>query len=264
MLNDIIDLAYRAGAIIRAGLERERSFVPKQYADLVTDIDQASEALIVGAIRERYPDHMIIAEEGGVGADSGAYTWYIDPLDGTLNYFHGFPFFAVSIAVAHHGRLLAGVVYDPLRNELFSAEQGRGAYLNGRALRPSATAELRRALLTTGFPYNRFSQPDNNLREFAHLLLRVQDIRRPGSAALDLCYVAAGRSDAHWELGLSPWDTAAAALVVQEAGGTLTDWDGQAWRLGDPRIVGSNGHIHAELLQELAAVRSTSLLNPES
>jgi myo-inositol-1(or 4)-monophosphatase len=255
MLNDIIDLAHRAGALIRAGLERERTYSAKQHADVVTDIDQASEALIVEAIRERFPNHVIIAEEGGSGAASGAYTWYIDPLDGTLNYLHGFPFCAVSIAVAHHGRLLAGVVYDPLRNELFSAEHGRGAYLNGRLLRPSATAELRRSLLTTGFPYDRFSRSDNNLREFAHLLLRVQDIRRPGSAALDLCYVAAGRSDAHWELGLSPWDTAAAALVLQEAGGTITDWDGQPWRLGDPRIVGSNGHIHAELLHELASVR---------
>lgn len=255
MLNDMIDLAHRAGALIRAGLERERSFVPKQHADLVTDIDQASEALIVGALRERYPDHVIIAEEGGSGADSGAYTWYIDPLDGTLNYFHGFPFCSVSIAVAHQGRLLAGVVYDPLRNELFSAERGRGAHLNGRALHPSATAELRQALLTTGFPYDRFTQPDNNLREFAHMLLRVQDIRRPGSAALDLCYVAAGRSDAHWELGLSPWDTAAAALVLSEAGGTITDWDGRPWSLGGPRIVGSNGHIHAQIIQELAAVR---------
>jgi myo-inositol-1(or 4)-monophosphatase len=257
MLHEIVDLAHRAGALIRAGLERERSFAPKQHADVVTDIDQASEALIVGAIRERYPDHVIIAEEGGVGAESGAYSWYIDPLDGTLNYLHGFPFCSVSIAVAHHGQLLAGVVYDPLRNELFSAEHGRGAQLNGRVLRPSTTVELRAALLTTGFPYDRFSQPDNNLREFGHLLLRVQDIRRPGSAALDLCYVAAGRSDAHWELGLSPWDTAAGALILQESGGTISDWDGHPWRLGDPRIVGSNGRIHAELLQELAYVRST-------
>lgn len=258
MLNDMIDLAHRAGALIRAGLERERSFTPKQYADVVTDIDQASEALIVGAIRERYPDHVIIAEEGGSGAASGAYTWYIDPLDGTLNYLHGFPFFAVSIAVAHHGRLIAGVVYDPLRNELFSAERDRGASLNGRTVRPSATGELQQSLLTTGFPYDRSNRSDNNLREFAHLLVRVQDIRRPGSAALDLCYVAAGRSDAHWELGLSPWDTAAAALILQEAGGTISDWDGQPWRLGDPHIVGSNGPIHAKIIHELAAARASA------
>jgi myo-inositol-1(or 4)-monophosphatase len=256
MLNFVIDLAYRAGAILRAGIEQERSFTPKQHADLVTDIDQASEALIVGAIRERYPDHVIVAEEGGVGAATGSYTWYVDPLDGTINYFHGFPYYSVSIAVAHAGELFIGAVYDPVRNELFSAEREQGAFLNGRKLRCSTTDTLQRTLLTTGFPYGRASQPDNNLREFAHLLMRVQDVRRPGSAALDLCYVAAGRSDAHWELGLSPWDTAAGALILREAGGTVTDWNGTPWRVAEPQILGSNGVIHAALLAELALART--------
>jgi myo-inositol-1(or 4)-monophosphatase len=256
MLNFVIDLAYRAGAILRAGIEQERSFTPKQHADLVTDIDQASEALIVGAIRERYPDHVIVAEEGGVGAATGSYTWYVDPLDGTINYFHGFPYYYVSIAVAHAGELFIGAVYDPVRNELFSAEREQGAFLNGRKLRCSTTDTLQRTLLTTGFPYGRASQPDNNLREFAHLLMRVQDVRRPGSAALDLCYVAAGRSDAHWELGLSPWDTAAGALILREAGGTVTDWNGTPWRVAEPQILGSNGVIHAALLAELALART--------
>jgi myo-inositol-1(or 4)-monophosphatase len=252
MLNFMIELAYRAGAELRVRTERERSVESKGFADVVTDADKASEAIIVGAIRERFPDHAIMAEESGQAAGTSEYQWVIDPLDGTLNYLHGLPIFCVSIGVLRNGELHLGVVYDPSRNELFAAERGGGARLNGRLLQVSRTGRLAESLLTTGFPYNRFSQPDNNIREHNHLLLKCRDIRRPGSAALDLCAVAAGRTDAHWELGLSPWDVAAGALIVSEAGGALSDWQGQPWAASNPRLVASNGRIHAELLKELA------------
>jgi myo-inositol-1(or 4)-monophosphatase len=247
MIDFAIDLAHRAGALLRAGQERERSFTLKRRADLVTNVDKASEALIVAAIRERYPDHAIVAEEGASASGAGEYRWVIDPLDGTLNYFHGLPFYCVSIGLLRADDLFLGVVYDPVRNELFSATAGGGAFCNGRRLHVSPTAELADSLITTGFPYDRFSRADNNLRQFSHLLLKTQDIRRTGAAALDLCYVAAGRTDAHWELGLAPWDTAAGGLLVREAGGSLSDWRGGPWRPGDDHLVASNGLIHAEL-----------------
>ncbi|HMQ31868.1 MAG TPA: inositol monophosphatase family protein [Chloroflexaceae bacterium] len=255
MLNFAIELALRAGSVLRAGLAQERSVESKGHADVVTDADKASEALIVGAIAADFPDHAILAEEGGATAGASEYEWLIDPLDGTLNYLHGNPVFCVSLGLLRRGEPLLGVVYDPCRDELFAAERGGGARLNGRPMRVSPTATLARSLLTTGFPYNRFSEPDNNLREHDHLLMKCQDVRRPGSAALDLCAVAAGRSDAHWELGLSPWDVAAGALIVREAGGTVTGWQGQPWRPGEPRLVASNGLIHAELVRELALAR---------
>lgn len=258
MLDFTIDLARAAGALLLARFEQERSVEAKGRTDVVTDADRASEALIVGAIRDRFPQHTIVAEEGSGTPGDGEWSWLIDPLDGTLNYLHGLPIYSVSLALLRGGEPELGVVYDPSRDELFAAARGAGARLNGRRLTVSGTAELGRALLTTGFPYNRHQQPDNNLREFAHLLLRTQDIRRPGSAALDLCAVAAGRSDGHWELGLSPWDTAAGALIVLEAGGTLSDWQGQPWRWGDARLVATNGLLHAELLRELAAAKRTA------
>lgn len=253
MLDFAIDLAYRAGALLRAAAERERTLTAKLHSDLVSDADKASEALILGAIRERFPDHAILSEESGASPGPSDYTWVVDPLDGTLNYVHGFPFYSVSIALARAGEPLLGVVYDPLRGELFAAERGQGARANGRRLGVSATTSLGQALLTTGFPYSRFSQPDNNLREFAHLSMRAREIRRSGSAALELSYIAAGRSDGHWELELNPWDLAAGALLVREAGGLVSDWQGRPWALAEPRIVASNGRIHAELLHELAA-----------
>jgi len=258
MLNFAIELAHRAGALLRARQEQERSVEAKSFADVVTDADKASESLIVDAIRERFPDHSILAEEGGGGTGESEFQWLIDPLDGTLNYLHGMPTYCVSLGLLRRGELYLGVVYDPTRGELFTAERGTGARCNGRLLQVSRTERLASALLTTGFPYDRFVNPDNNLRQHNHLLLRCQDIRRPGSAALDLCYVAAGRSDAHWELGLKPWDVAAGALIVLEAGGTLSDWHGRPWRADNPRLVASNGAIHGELIRELAVVDNAS------
>lgn len=255
MLDFAIDLAHRAGALLRAAAEGERSYEAKGHADIVTDADKASEALILKRIRAACPEHAILAEESGSSPGESEYTWVIDPLDGTLNYFHGFPCYSVSIGLLHQGEPLLGVVYDPTRGELFAAERGQGARLNGRRLKVSPTTTLARSLLTTGFPYDRFSQPDNNLREHDHLIMKCQDVRRPGSAALDLCNVAAGRSDGHWELGLNLWDIAAGVLIVVEAGGQVSDWQGQPWHPNGRRLVASNGLIHAELIRELAAAR---------
>lgn len=253
MLDFAISVARQAGAVLRYGLERERQIESKGYADVVTDIDRASEALISEAIRERFPEHAIIAEEGTSRTGWSDYTWLIDPLDGTLNYLHGMPIYCVSLGLLRDGQLQLGVVYDPTRDELFAAERDRGAYLNGRRLQVSPTDTMGRALLTTGFPYERASRPDNNLREFTQIVMQVQDVRRPGSAAIDLCYAAAGRSDGHWELGLKPWDVAAGALMVLEAGGRLSDWRGDPWLIGNDRLVATNGLIHDQLIAALAA-----------
>ncbi len=253
MLDFAIDLAYRAGALARSGLEREHAVEEKGRADLVTETDRAIEELLVGSIRSRYPDHRIVAEEGSNNTGSSAYTWVIDPLDGTTNYAHGVPLFCVSLGVLQGEAPLFGVVYDPLRGELFTAYRERGAYCNGRRLQVSQTPSLDAALLTTGFPYDRFTQPDNNIAEFSRMVLHIQGVRRTGSAALDLCYVAAGRTDGHWELGLHPWDTAAGALLVAEAGGRLSDWQNRDWTLWNPRLVASNGLIHAQIVKVLTA-----------
>ena len=251
----VAEIARQAGEIIRAGQNRERHVESKGFADVVTDIDKASEKLIVTALEAAFPDHRIIAEEGGGSDQDSPFAWLIDPLDGTLNYLHGLPIYAVSIGLLYEGQPQLGVVYDPSRDELFAAERGRGAWLNDRPIRVATTPVLAQALLTTGFPYERTKRTHNNLREFAEVLMRVQDVRRPGSAALDLCYAACGRSDGHWELGLKPWDVAAGALIVSEAGGRLSDWQGQPWQPFNEYLVATNGHLHAELLAVLQATR---------
>ena len=251
ILDWTIDLVYQAGALLRANLEHERQVDEKSRANIVTDADQASERLIIAAIHARFPDHSIVSEEGNGVEGTTAMTWLVDPLDGTTNYAHAFPTFAVSIGLLDSEGPLLGVVYDPLRNEVFAAERGSGARCNGRRINVSTTAHLDAALLSTGFPYDRFTRADNNLREFGHMLLAAQDVRRTGSAALDLAAIAAGRSDGHWEIELSPWDTAAGAILVTEAGGTLSGWHGEPWNVWDKRLVASNGHIHPALLATL-------------
>ncbi len=256
MLDFAIELAYQAGALLRAGLEREHQIELKGTIDLVTDVDHASEALLVQAIHSRYPDHSIVAEEGNTTSGTSDYTWLIDPLDGTTNYTHGYPCFCVSLGLWYANQPFLGVVYDPLRNELFYAQRGHGAYCNGRRLHVSSTATLGAALLSTGFPYDRATQPDNNIAEFSRMILQIQGVRRSGSAALDLCYVAAGWSDGHWETGLHPWDTAAGVLLVAEAGGQVSDWHGQEWTGKVPHLVASNRRLHTDMLKVIAPAPS--------
>ncbi len=251
-----IDLARRAGALLRAGYEQAHTIEYKSSViDLVTEVDRASEALLVNTIRQQFPEHAILSEEGHGNHGPALYAWIIDPLDGTVNYAHGFPFFSVTLAVSRDGLPCLGVTYDPLRDELFVAERGTGATLNGRPLHVSKTSRVQDALLATGFSYARAIIKDNNLAEFNRLMPRTRGVRRAGAASLDMAYVAAGRLDGYWEMYLAPWDWAAGALLVEEAGGVVTGFDGKPWQPGRDRIVASNGHIHAELLRELAEAR---------
>ncbi len=250
-----VELARAAGAILREHYETPFAVEHKDTEiNLVTEVDRASEELIIQAIRQRYPDHAIFAEEsqGDAGPHRRAeFTWIVDPLDGTVNYAHGFPAFAVSLAVQRGQDVILGVTYDPLRDELFCAERGRGATLNGRPIWVSSTGRLRDALVATGFAYRRATVPDNNVAEFSRVVLRVQGVRRGGSACLDLAYVAAGRLDGYWEMHLAPWDWAAGSLLVREAGGVVTNLEGGPWDLSQRRIAASNGLIHDELLAAL-------------
>ncbi len=228
----------------------------KGEMDLVTEADLASQRLIVEAIRERYPHHAILAEEG-LEVEGTEFIWLIDPLDGTINYFHGYPVFAPSIAVQRGQETILGAIYDPLRDELFYAQRGGGATLNGHRLTVSSTRSLASALLATGFPYERATLPNNNLAEFNHLIFRAQEIRRGGAATLDLAYVAAGRLDGYWEMHLNPWDWAAGALLVEEAGGRVTDLEGKPWKPSHEGLVATNGLFHEELIRELARARGS-------
>jgi myo-inositol-1(or 4)-monophosphatase len=246
-------LARAAGAVQRERYETDLDVRTKSASiDLVTEVDHACEALIVDALRRERPDDAILAEEGGGDDRPGAeWRWVIDPLDGTMNYAHGYPRFCVSIGVQHRGASCVGVVYDPLLDELFAATRGEGATCNGRVLRVSNERELGRALLATGFAYDVHRSFEDNLDHFANFVKRVRGLRRDGSAALDLCYVAAGRFDGFWELKLHPWDVAAGNLIVDEAGGRTSDLSGRA-PTGDGReTVASNGHLHEAMIAVL-------------
>lgn len=245
-------LAREAGAILRSGYSGYPvAFEHKGDIDLVTEFDRRSEALIIGGLREAFPDHAFNAEESGRSAHRAEYEWLVDPLDGTTNFAHALPTFAVSLALARRGRLLVGVIYDPLRDEMFSAEAGQGATLNGHPLHVSNQANLGQAFLSTGFPYDVRTNPRNNFAEFRQFHLRALAVRRAGSAALDCAYVAAGRFDGYWEFHIKPWDVGAGALIAQEAGGRATTADGNENFLGVPAIVVSNGLIHDQMLRVL-------------
>lgn len=225
----------------------------KGEVDLVTEVDVECERVVVDLIRARFPRHRVLAEEGSVLGEDPRYRWIIDPLDGTTNYSHAFPFFCVSIGLEVDGQVVLGVVYDPVRHELFEAERGRGARLNGRPIRASAATALGRSLLATGFPYNR-ARLSSAMRQFEAMSRRALAVRRMGSAALDLCYVACGRFDAYWELSVSPWDVAAGSLLVLEAGGVVTDATGAPLDLAGGSIIASARGIHASLVEALAQV----------
>jgi myo-inositol-1(or 4)-monophosphatase len=251
MLDIAIDVARQAGAVLRERFDQPRQVDYKGPFDLVTDADRASEQLIVSMLAKHVPDHTVIAEEGGGSQQDSPWTWLIDPLDGTNNYAHGFPFFCVSIALLRDNIPFLGVIYDPNRDELFAAQQGNGATCNNRPIYVSRAPTLSVSLLSTGFPYEYATNPANNAAEFTRMHNYVQGIRRAGSAALDLAYVASGRLEAHWELRLKPWDSAAGALLVLEAGGRLSDWRGGEWTPWSGDLIASNGFIHDEMIQVL-------------
>jgi len=242
-----------AGRYLKEHLGRGVQASYKGAVDLVTPYDLGAQEILVGRLSEAFPGHGFLAEEDGLEKKGASECrWVIDPLDGTTNYAHAFPVFCVSAAFECAGRLVLGFVYDPVREEMFRAEAGRGAFLNGSPVRVSEVAELDRSLLATGFPYDVRLSPENNLDHWTRFLVRAQAIRRCGSAALDLCYVACGRFDGFWELKLKPWDVAAGGLVVTEAGGRVTDFAGRPFTLRSPGIVATNTLIHREVLEVLS------------
>ena len=246
----LLEALAKAGKIIRSNFGREQTITKKGRFNLVTEIDKAAEKTIVGLILKRFPGHSILAEESPAIAGSEC-RWIIDPIDGTTNFAHGFPIVSVSIGFERDGRLEMGGVFDPFRNELFSAERGRGAALNGKQIHVSKARTLEDSLLATGFPYDRNRRPDDYLAMLRVFLTRIQGIRRGGSAAIDLCYVACGRFDGYYEMKLSPWDKAAGMMIVAEAGGKLTDFSGAPLTLEGPQNLATNGLIHGEMLAAL-------------
>ena len=246
-------IAREAGGLLMRYFAERVKIEYKGDVDLVTEADRNSEALILQRIRERWPQHDVIGEEGA-RIDSGSdYRWYVDPLDGTTNFAHGYPVFCVSLALGYKAQRIAGVVYDPTRDQLFSAEQGRGAFLNGEPIHVSATPNLAESLVATGFPsHKRHKNP--NIYFYHQITFLTHGVRRAGSAALDLCCVAAGQFDGFWEFNLNPWDTAAGVLIVEEAGGRVTRFDNSPFQLDSRETLATNGLIHDALLREFDAI----------
>jgi myo-inositol-1(or 4)-monophosphatase len=244
------EAASLAGTLIRAHWQEPKSIDYKGAIDLVTSVDRECERRIVEVLRHHFPNHSVLAEEetDRIGSE-GCHRWIIDPLDGTTNFAHSYPQFCVSIALECDDEVILGLVYDPLRNECFKAVKGEGATLNGGSIHVSAVTELDKALLATGFPYDQREKADFYLSFFKEFMTRSQGIRRNGSAALDLCYVACGRIDGFWELKLHPWDTAAGALIVVEAGGKLSDFSGNSFSIRGNETLASNGAIHSEMAE---------------
>ncbi len=222
-----------------------------QETNLVTEMDKKAEELIIDRIRRRFPHHDVLGEESGSARRKSEYRWIIDPLDGTTNFTHGLPIFCVSIGLEYRGDVILGVIYDPNLGELFTVQKGKGAYLNKRPLRVSSTTTLIESLVVTGFPYEIRNNPDEAVRHFTNFLKEAQAVRRLGSAALDLCYVAAGRFDGYWEIALNPWDMVAGRLLVEEAGGKCTDLRGFPSTIYDKPLLASNGRIHEQMVKVL-------------
>lgn len=255
VIEELVAWARQAGSILRNGYGKHHQVDHKGRVDLVTEMDHRSEAYLLEQIRAHFPDHSIVTEESGFlpGADQAR--WYIDPLDGTTNYAHDIPFFCVSLAYARNNQLELGVVYEPMRDECFSAQRGKGAWLNGEPIHVSEAREMLRSLLVTGFPYEPHNQQESNLPAFAHFTPLSQGVRRLGAAALDLCFVAAGRCEGYWEQTLQPYDFAAGALIVEEAGGRVTNLEGQPDLFHPPyAILAGNPSIHAQLLAEFKKI----------
>lgn len=255
------EIAREAGALLMGHFHRRVAVEYKAEADLVTVADRESEALIRERIRSLWPAHDVLGEEGGLRDTGSEYRWYVDPLDGTTNFAHGFPVFCVSMALEHKGRRIAGVVYDPTRDELFAAEQGSGAFLNQQRIHVSQNAKLAECLIATGFPsYKRHKNP--NIFFYHQITLKTHGVRRAGSAALDLCCVACGRFDGFWEFNLNPWDTAAGVLIVEEAGGKVSNFSGGSFELNSRETLASNGLVHDALQHEFQQIFAGSGLEP--
>lgn len=253
MIQTAIEAALEAGRFLKMSVGKFKHVERKegQETNLVTEIDRRSEEIIITKIKQRYPHHDFLAEESGSHAVQSEYRWIIDPLDGTLNFTHGFPIFCVSLALEVKGEIVLGVIYDPNMEELYSAEKGRGALLNNKPIRVSTTRTLIESMLVTGFPYTIRNNPDNAVQHFNNFLMEAQAIRRLGSAALDLCYVAAGRFDGFWEVALNPWDMAGGVLILEEAGGKYTDFRGFPTDIYHKQLLVSNGVIHNQMVAVL-------------
>ena len=252
LLEAAIEWAREAGAVLRQAYGGAHELEHKSPIDLVTETDRRAEELILARLRQRFPDHAVLAEESGAHQGTHApVRWLIDPLDGTTNFAHNYPFFCVSIAAEQEGRLAAGAVYDPVREELFAAAAGAGATLNGAPIRVSSVERLEDSLLVTGFPYDVRENPEPHVKLFQAFLTRAQGVRRDGSAALNLCYLAMGRFDGFWESKLSPWDMAAGVLIAQEAGGRVTRYGGEPFAVDGRQILATNGRIHPAMMEVL-------------
>ena len=252
-LDFAIELARAGGDVLKHYMTREKQIELKSRANLVTIADKESEALVIQRIKDRYPTHAILAEESGASG-SGEGKWIIDPLDGTTNFAHQYPFFCVSVAFEQRGEVLCGAVYDPLRDEMFSGARGIGSFVNGQQIRVSDTPKLGSALIMTGFPYSVREKIRLAMSQFEAFIIESQAVRRGGSAALDLCYVAIGRCDGFWELDLHPWDTAAGQVILEEAGGQVTDFKGNSYTPYMKQILASNGKIHREMSSVLEKI----------
>ena len=247
-----LEAALQAGKILKDNIGKSFSVSYKSDKNLVTDIDKLAENAILGIIKERFPDHSILTEEKGEESRSSSFKWIIDPLDGTTNYAHGFRIFCVSIGIEKDGEIISGVVYDPANEEIFTANKNGGAYLNNIRISVSSVSSMADSLLATGFPYDIKKNPNNNFDNFRNFALSAQAIRRAGSAALDLCFVACGRFDGFWESGLNPWDVAAGSLIVSEAGGLVSDFRGKDFSVYKKETLASNGKIHLDMAEILS------------
>jgi myo-inositol-1(or 4)-monophosphatase len=250
-LTEARDAAGRAGRMLRRGMEEGKEITYKGAVDLVTNFDRQAQNIIVERLSSAFPAHGFLAEEELSLAPDSEFRWVIDPLDGTTNFAHRFPVFTVSIGLEYRGRLVVGVVYDPMRDEMYQGAEGEGAFLNGKRIRVSGVGELNRSLLATGFPYDIRESRVNNVDHFNHFIMRAQAVRRCGSAAMDLCHLACGRFDGFWELKLKPWDMAAGAVIVREAGGRLSDFAGGEFSLLGLEMLASNGLIHQAMIEVL-------------
>ena len=244
-------LIEKASKLIIKNHKNIRKISYKGVSNLVTNVDKEVEALIIKEINFRYPNHSIIAEESGLQKKDPNYQWFIDPIDGTTNFAHSYPFFCTSIGFMKNGIMEFGLIKDPITDELYSARRNKGSRLNEKPIFVSKTKKLHESLLITGFPYDKKTSKMNNLKNFCNLTLLTHGVRRDGAAALDLCYIASGRADGYWELKLSPWDVAAGVLILEEAGGKVTGFNGEKYNVYKKEIVATNGLIHKELLKHL-------------